>query len=118
MQIIKYICAALTAFKPAHYKPKFSFIKYYILWTSRIPRGWARSPILFNNKGEVKWSKLKGQLKEVRIGLRTLGDLNPKQHFQHPLFGHLNLKQAKMFIQIHTIHHLNIVNDILKAQSR
>jgi len=29
MQIIKYICAALTAFKPAHYKPKFSFIKYY-----------------------------------------------------------------------------------------
>jgi len=43
--------------------------------------------------------------------LKTL----PKdRYFEHPFFGKLKLKQTINFLEIHTMHHLDIIEDIKK----
>jgi len=115
LKIINAICQTAAESKPADYKPKFTLTKYYILWTGKIPRGKAPSPKLFNNKETIDVSTLPGRLEEVKVSLTLLSGLNPKQHFRHPFFGDLKLSEAKKFIVIHTSHHLNIIDDILKC---
>jgi hypothetical protein len=115
LKIINAICKTIAKSNQEDYTPKFSFVKYYILWTGNIPRGKAPSPKPFNNKDAVDASRLSGWLEEAKLSLTTLHNLNPKQHFRHPFFGDLKLKEAKRFITIHTAHHLNIIDDIVKT---
>lgn len=113
LKIISSICKTLVNSRPEDYSPKFIIAKYYILCSKSIPRGRGRSPKLFNNKQKIDTSCLPKLLKDAESALADLENLHPKQHFRHPLFGDLNLKQGKKFILIHTNHHLDIIKEIL-----
>lgn len=115
LKIILAISKTLIDSKPEDFKPQFSFSKYYILWTNRIPRGKARSPKPFNNLEPIDHSSLSKRLEKAQKSLSFLDSLHPKQHFQHPVFGDLNLAQSKKFIHIHTSHHLDIIEEIINA---
>lgn len=54
-------------------------------------------------------------LKASKEKIQKLSSLPKEKYFSHPYFGHLTLKQAIPFLQIHTEHHLKIIRDILKA---
>lgn len=115
LKIINSICNTLIDSKPEDYTPKFSLAKYYILWSKSIPRGKGRSPKPFNNKGVVDTSKLPEYLTQAKERLNSIQDLHPKQHFRHPMFGDLELQHAKKFINIHTAHHLDIIEEIIAS---
>lgn len=115
LKIIASICNTLVASDPKNYKPKFSLVKYYILWTGKIPRGKARSPKPFNNKEEINRAALAELFTEAKKALENIEGLPEHSHFPHPLFGDLKLSEAKKFIVIHTDHHLKIMEDIIKA---
>lgn len=115
LKIINSICDTLVASDPKAFKPKFSIIKTLILWTGKMPRGKAPSPKPFNNKEEIDREQLPIYLKKAKEALVSIENLPAKSHFPHPMFGHLNLKEGKKFIEIHTNHHLAIIDDILKA---
>tara|TARA_Y100000385_G_scaffold284987_1_gene344032 strand:- start:266 stop:703 length:438 start_codon:yes stop_codon:yes gene_type:complete len=113
LKIICSICKTLVNSRPENYASSFNVVKYYILWSKRIPRGKVRSPKHFNNKQAINIPGLHKLLKDAVSALADLENLHPKQHFRHPLFGDLNLSQGKKFILIHTNHHLDIADEIL-----
>ena len=115
LKIITAICKTVSNSKPEKFKPNFNIYKYYILWSNRIPRGKARSPKPFNNLEAIDHSSLPQSLKKAQKSLSMLNGLHPKQHFEHPMFGDLNLAQSKKFIHIHTAHHLDIIEEIINA---
>lgn len=113
LQVINGVVAGLAASDPSAYAPKYSFVKWLILLTKKIPRGKARAP-----KITVPASISKAEINEAldRASLSILNLLNqvPNQYFTHPMFGDLNTKLAARFLWIHTEHHLKIARDILK----
>ena len=115
LKIVNSICKTLVGSKEEDYAPKFSLPKYYILWTNKIPRGKARSPKIFNTKETVDTSTFPEFLEKTKQRLVSIENLKAQQHFRHPLFGDLKLKAAKKFINIHTSHHLDIIEEIIAA---
>lgn len=108
------ICIALMDSNPENYRPRFGLVKSLILLTGYIPRGRGRSPKPFDNKENTPADKLREMLNEAEKNYRKIDNLPANSHFSHPYFGHLNLKQSKNFIRIHSHHHLKIIRDILK----
>lgn len=114
LKIINSICSTVIESDPKNYKPKFNIGKWYILLRGSIPRGKGRSPKAFNNRESIDVSRLPELLASAKEKLKAIENLDANAHFAHPMFGDLNLEQAKKFINIHTKHHLDIIDDILK----
>lgn len=115
LKIIKSISETVAESKPEDFKPKFNIGKYFILWSNSIPRGKGRSPKPFNNLDDIDHSRLPQRLADAKDALKLLDGLHAKQHFRHPMFGDLNLAQSKKFINIHTAHHLDIIEEIIAS---
>ncbi|GAA4949969.1 hypothetical protein GCM10023314_24170 [Algibacter agarivorans] len=54
------------------------------------------------------------QLREEHYHIKAVKPLPKTSHFKHHVFGMLAKQQTLRFLEIHTKHHLKIVNDILK----
>ena len=98
----------------ADYKWNFNLKRDYFLFIKRIPRGKARAPKAVQSFDEITTVSIERQLKTARHLIQEMETMNPKTNFIHPYIGKLNLKQAFIFIAIHTEHHLKIIDDILK----
>lgn len=96
------------------YQWNFNLKRDYFLLMKRIPRGKARAPKAVQSFDEITITSIERQLKTARHLIREMETMNPKTNFKHPFIGKLNLKQAFIFIGIHTQHHLKIIDDILK----
>lgn len=110
---IEEIIKAMANSNPANYKWKFSFAKIIILILKKLPRGKAKVPKIVTPK-EYTEASLKSHLQEVKGLLKKLETIDKDQYFYHPYFGDLKRKEAIKFIEIHTKHHLDIIDDILK----
>ncbi len=96
------------------YQWNFNLKRDYFLFIKRIPRGKARAPKAVQAVDEITTTSIERQLKTARYLIQEMETMNPKTNFVHPYIGKLNLKQAFTFIEIHTQHHLKIIDDILK----
>lgn len=103
--------------KPADYKWKFNFLKNLVFITGVIPRGKAKAPKSVQSFEEITLDDLNLQLKNARLSVSLLNQLNNNCNFIHPYFGVLNLKETEKFLYIHTKHHMKIINDIIKKKS-
>ncbi len=103
---------ALAKSNKEEYKWKFSLSRIIIMATKRIPRGRAKSPKSVRPQTDIHKESLSLHLKLTRDNLKQLEHLDYGQYFDHPYFGHLKLKQAIRFLEIHTLHHLKIIRDI------
>ena len=108
------VTGALKKSDPAAYKWKFNLVRMVVFITKKIPRGKAKSPDVVIPKGSLTEETLQGHLEMTREKIKALNGLPPNQHFDHPFFGKLNVKPTITFLNIHTRHHLDIINDILK----
>lgn len=114
LKVINSVCEALKTSNPENYKSTFGFIKFYIFLRGSIPRGKATAPKSVVSYNEILKSDLEMQMAAAKINLLEIKNLPANSHFQHPYFGKLSLKKSQRFLEIHTNHHLAIVNDILK----
>jgi len=96
------------------FKWNFNLKRDYFLFIKKIPRGKARAPKAVQAVDEITSTSIERQLKTARYLVQEMEAMNPKTNFIHPYIGKLNLKQAFTFIEIHTQHHLKIIDDILK----
>lgn len=113
---LKVIIAVLNALQnsdPADYKWKFNLIRSYIFTVGSIPRGKGKAPKSVLPKDHIIKENLFLQLEEAKNRIKFIENLPSKSNFKHPYFGILNLKMTTKFLNIHTKHHLKIINDII-----
>ena len=97
---------------PTEYKWEYNFIRIVVLTMKKIPRGRAKSPEIVNPKEKLDSNTLLAHITETRAKIESLKDVPRDKFFKHPFFGHLKLNQTIKFLEIHTQHHLNIIEDI------
>ncbi len=112
LKVIIKVNETMSISDPATYQPKFNFLKSMILLTGKIPRGKAKAPKHVLPPEQVSKTDLLQQLEQAKDLVSQLHTLDADCYFNHPMFGHLNVKKAIKFLGIHTEHHLKIVRDI------
>jgi hypothetical protein len=97
---------------PKNYNWKFNKNRLLISVINFIPRGKARAPKVVLPDDIITAETLKSSLHKVKTALLDWDSLDKNAYFSHPYFGDLNKKSTEWFLNLHTKHHLKIVNDI------
>ena len=58
---------------------------------------------------------LLSKIESAKKNIQKLTSLSKNAFFTHPFLKDLNVKQSEKFLEIHTPHHLKIIQDILSA---
>ena len=113
---LKVINSVITTLQKseANYKWRFNWKRILLLSIKIIPRGKAKAPKAVRSFEEITIADIERQLKTARFLLQELETIDKNANFMHPHVGQLNVKQAIIFLGIHTQHHLKIIDDILK----
>jgi hypothetical protein len=102
----------------ADYRSKFSFKKMVVFATGKIPRGRGKAPDAVMPANDFTAASLQQQVDMALEKLKELDGLQPNNFIEHPFFGKLNLVNTKKFLEIHTRHHLSIIDDIIRAENK
>ena len=97
------------------YKWTFNFTRILVFTTNKIPRGRAKSPDVVVPKSKFDVDTLTVHIGVAKARILELDTFQTDNFFEHPYFGKLNLRPTIKFLEIHTQHHLAIINDILKS---
>jgi hypothetical protein len=100
---------------PADYRPKFNMKKFIVYTLNKIPRGKAKAPERVMPREAFNAAALKTDIQLLKSRLAVLNNLERNNFFVHPVFGHLNVKATIKMLQLHTKHHIDIINDIVKS---
>lgn len=114
LKVILAVTEALKKSNPSEYQWKFNFKRQLVYTLGFIPRGKGKAPKAVQSFDEITKDDIEQQLKKAIIAIAEIKQLDQNSHFQHPIFGSLNLKPTLQFLKIHTQHHLKIMDDILK----
>ena len=114
LSVIIRVSEILAKSDPKEYKANFNLSRTVIFLMGKIPRGAGKSPKAVNKLEPIS----KKEIEELIVEARTLTlkhhQLDSRANFPHPIFGLLTKKQSLYFLEIHTKHHLKIIQDILK----
>ena len=114
LALIKMI-SAVEHSNPADYKWKFNLKRSIVFGLGKIPRGKARVPDSVKPAAETSMANINGLLEKAKQKVASFEKQRPDKFFTHPVFGDLQVKQARRIIAIHTNHHIKIINDIIKG---
>jgi hypothetical protein len=112
--VINGIIGQIEISDPSKFKPKWTFPKFMVFTTGKIPRGKAKAPKVVIPNQVATQEELIVKLAAAKNNVLKLDSFSENQFFNHPYFKDLNVKQTKKFLAIHTKHHLKIIEDILK----
>jgi hypothetical protein len=110
---IKMIIEAVEKSNPADYTWSFKLSRIVVFTMNKIPRGRAKAPKVVVPKTYDEQTLLE-HLKIVTLKIQGLEKMSSDKYFDHPYFGNLRLNKTIKFLEIHTKHHLEIINDIIK----
>lgn len=113
LKTINRISSALIASDPERYESKFNMQRVFVHTTGHIPRGAAQSPANVRPPEQIELDSLHAQLELARTNLSLIHKLTEKAYFEHPVFDHLDRDQTRRFLEVHTNHHLKIIEDIM-----
>ena len=99
---------------PTDKRSKLTLLGRFCLFFKYIPRGKGKAPKQVLPPETISKSQLNDQLATAKALISQLKEVNSKATFKHPYFGIFNKEQTLSFIEIHTKHHLKIIDDILK----
>jgi hypothetical protein len=116
--VLNGITDSLLKSTPDNYKWRFNFIRMMVLTMKKIPRGRAKAPKVVQPKDNINKDALFAHLSLTRDKINALETLPKDSHFNHPFFGDLKLNQTINFLEIHTKHHLNIIEDIITTKQK
>lgn len=114
LRVINGIINQLKKSNSIDYKWKFNFPRLVVFTLNKIPRGKANAPKTVQSYEKIAIQDLINQIEIAKKLIMELNSLNKNLNFKHPFFGILNTKQSIKFLEIHTNHHLKIINEILK----
>jgi hypothetical protein len=91
------------------------FIKILILKRGKIPRGKVKAPEVVVPNKTIEEAILLTHITQTRNSLLELESISNNHYFEHPFLGKLKKKDTIRFLEIHTNHHLKIIEDIIKS---
>lgn len=106
----------LTMTNPSDYNPKFSLKKFIFLGFGIIPRGKIKAPKQFVPLEQPTAESIKKLLATAKERLEAVNGLPEKAYITHPFLGDFDKKTTLRFLNLHTNHHLKIIDDILKKK--
>ena len=109
------IINAVEKSNPADYKSKFNLRKFIIYTINKIPRGKAKAPESVLPKEPINTDELSKHIALLKTRITVLDSLQSGSFFKHPYFGNLNLKATIKMLKLHSKHHIDIINDIIKG---
>ena len=112
--IIKIIESVIKS-DPGKYKWKFNISRTIVFTLNKIPRGKGIAPDIVKPKQKepVDYDSL---FAKTKMSIEELQKADPNQYFLHPVFGNLHKKNTFIMLDIHTRHHIHIINDILSSK--
>ena len=116
LRVVNAIILQLKNSNQNDYKWQFNFKRLLVFSLNKIPRGKGTAPKSVQCYEKIIEQNLVILIEISKKLISELDSLPIKSNFKHPYFGVLNLKQSIKFLNIHTNHHLKIVNDILKKK--
>ncbi len=110
--VISRIIDSVTSSDPSKYEYKFDFKRTMVFLMGKFPRGKANAPdiVMPNQNEQVNFDAL---FASTRVAIKNLESVKPNQYFTHPIFGKLNKQHTFVMLDIHTKHHLKIIEDII-----
>lgn len=110
--VISRIIDTVTNSDPSKYEYKFDFKRTIVFLLGKFPRGKANAPdiVIPKQNEQVNYDAL---FASTRVAIKNLESVKPNQYFTHPIFGKLNKKHTFVMLDIHTKHHLKIIEDII-----
>lgn len=112
LKTIYQITSVVKNSNPQEYQRKFNKSKLFISVLGFIPRGKAKAPKVVLPDENISEESLVLSLQKVKAALQEWDSFDKNAYFPHPYFGKLNKKSTEWFLNLHTNHHLKIVNDI------
>lgn len=110
---INLIIEAVKKSNPLNYKWSFKFARVFVFTINKIPRGRGKAPqVVLPQAYDEK--TLSEHMLIVKSKIHELENVDSEKYFNHPYFGNLKLYKTIKFLEIHTNHHLEIINHILK----
>lgn len=113
LKVLLEVINALKNSNPEEYHWKFNKTRFIIFTIGFIPRGKGKAPKSVRAFEPIIKNDLNDQIETSKSALKILNNIDKKANFNHPYFGKLNLKQTIYFLEIHTKHHLKIIDDII-----
>lgn len=113
LKVINNVCRELSSSNPADYAPVENKARAYVLGKKKIMRGFAEAPKTVRPPEVIDPNDIAPQLEKARKNIENIDTLKPGQFFPHFSLGHMNVEEAKLFLAIHTQHHLEIIGDIV-----
>ena len=110
---INKIYETLAASDPKQYKYSFNIVRTIMFTFGQIPRGRAKSPKVVLPPENISDHEIAKQLELAKETLKKFDTLPANAYFEHPFIGSLKRDKAKKFLNIHTLHHLKIIKDII-----
>lgn len=108
------IINAVEKSNPADYRWEFNGKRLLVFTLNKIPRGKGKAPESVKPSNELNIDDLNKDFQLLNTRLNVLNGLQSSSYFKHPYFGDLNLKATVKMLQMHTKHHLAIINDIIR----
>ncbi len=109
------IIEALKKSNPSKYKWNFKILRLIVFTLKKIPRGRGKSPKIVIPQKYDELSLIK-DCQNALVKIKELELIDKDKYFKHPYFGNLKLDKAIKFLEMHTNHHLKIINDILNVK--
>jgi hypothetical protein len=109
---IERIIEAVQKSNPDNYKWSFKLPRILVFTMNKMPRGRAKAPKIVVPNTYDEQSLLE-HLKNVTLKIQELENMSPDKYLEHPYFGNLRLNKTIKCLEIHTKHHLEIINDII-----
>ena len=109
------VIAALGQSDPRNYRSQFNLSRMIVFTMNKIPRGKGKAPKHVQPIGIIVKENLQKDIQVLKTEMKKLDDYEANNYFKHPYFGNLNLKRTIKMLKIHTKHHIDIIDDIIKA---
>ena len=114
LKVINGVCGILQKTNPNKYKRNFNVLRSVLFTLNYFPRGRAKAPKIVIPPESITFEDLKNQLELAKTNIKNIAPLDKHAFFIHHIFGSLSKSQTMRFLELHTKHHLKIVNDIIK----
>ncbi|WP_346883239.1 DUF1569 domain-containing protein [uncultured Algibacter sp.] len=116
LKVINAVCANMIKTNPDNFIKDFNLLRSILFSLGYLPRGRAKAPKVVLPPDIILKDNLYTQINTAVAHLKQANELPEKSYFKHHVFGMLSKQQTLRFLEIHTKHHLKIIDDILKNQ--